>query len=79
MRTDRLLEPAGASIVLRNISDWPNWLANETPDECRKLLQRNARLGLPCGSNAFIEKLGRIAGRDLRYRPRGGQRKDNEK
>jgi putative transposase len=75
MREDRLLEPVDHSTALSGISDWPRWLAGEVPEECRKLLRRNARLGLPCGSSEFIDRLGEIAGRDLHYRPRGGQRR----
>jgi putative transposase len=75
LRIDRLLEPASCSNALCSISNWSGWLAQEVPEECRKLLQRNARLGLPCGSDEFINDLGRIAGRDLHFRPRGGQPK----
>jgi putative transposase len=74
-RFDPLLEPAGKSSVLRGIEDWSRWLAKSVPDECRKLLQRNARLGLPCGSDSFIEQLEKIAGRDLKFHPQGGRRK----
>jgi len=75
LRGDILLEPASKSNVLRGIADWSSWLSNGISGECRKLLQRNARLGLPCGSASFVEQLGKIAGRDLHYHPRGGQRK----
>lgn len=75
MRRDSLLVPADTSSVLRGITDWSGWLAIGVSDECRKLLQRNARLGLPCGSDSFVEQLGAIAGRDLRYHPHGGRRK----
>jgi hypothetical protein len=64
--------------VLRTISDWRSWIAKDIPDDCRKLLQRNARRGLPCGSKEFIDMLGKIAGRDLHFHPRGGQRKTKE-
>lgn len=72
---DPLLEPAGSSILLAGISNWSNWLAIGMPDDCKNLIRRNSRLGLPCGSDTFVEALGKIAGRDLRYHPRGGSRK----
>jgi putative transposase len=75
MRSDPLLEPANKSILLRGIADWSRWLLHRIPDERQKLLKRNVRLGLPCGSDSFVEELGRTVGRDLRYHPHGGQRK----
>lgn len=74
-RSDPLLEPTSKSSLLRGIGDWSSWLAAGVPDECGKLLRRNARLGLPCGSASFVEQLGRMAGRDLRFHPQGGRRK----
>jgi putative transposase len=78
LRDDRLLEPASASDVLAAIADWPEWLAMGVPDECRKLLRRNLRLGLPCGSEKFVEELEKLAGRDLRYHSWGGRRKKRQ-
>jgi len=75
MRADPLLEPANKSSLLRGITNWSNWIARGVPDDCRKLLQRNSRLGLPCGSASFVEQLEKIAGRDLKFHPQGGQRK----
>lgn len=74
LRADPLLEPASASSVLKAVANWSDWLAIEVPDPCRKLLQRNSRLGLPCGSDKFVEELEKRAGRDLRYHPWGGRR-----
>jgi putative transposase len=75
LRADRLLEPINGSSILQAIADWSGWLAIEVPDECRKLLQRNLRLGLPCGSDDFVRELESRAGRDLRYHSWGGRRK----
>jgi putative transposase len=74
-RRDPVLQPACRSVVLRGIADWSKWIAATVPEDCRKLLQRNSRLGLPCGSAAFVEQLGKFAGRDLQYYPRGGRLK----
>lgn len=78
-RVDRLLQLPGRTSVLRGIADWSSWLAVEVSEDARKLLQRNLRLGLPCGSDAFVEELGRVAGRNLQYLPRGGQPATNRK
>lgn len=78
LRDDPLLEPASASGILKAITDWSAWLAIEVPDECRKLLRRNSRLGLPCGTDEFVEQLEKLAGRDLRFRPWGGRRKKRQ-
>jgi putative transposase len=75
LRADPLIEPASASSVLKAIANWSDWLAIEVPAECQKLLQRNSRLGLPCGSDEFVEELEKLADRDLRYRSWGGRRK----
>jgi len=74
LRFDPLLEPRHRSELLGSISNWPEWLARGVPDECRSNLRLNERRDLPCGSTEFVAELERIAGRDLRYRPRGGQR-----
>jgi len=78
LRTDPLLEPASASSILKAIANWSDWLAIEVPDECRTLLHRNSRLGLPCGSDKFVEDLEKRAGRDLRFHPWGGRRKKRQ-
>lgn len=79
MRVDPLLEPASKSSVLRGIANWSSWIAKGIPDDCRKLLQRNARLGLPCGSDSFVEQLEKLTGRDLQFHSRGGRRKKTGK
>lgn len=74
MRGDSLLtrEP-GWIRVTGMISDWSSWLA-DNDDPCRiDLLRRNADRGLPCGSEGFIRELEEMTGRELRFRPQGGQ------
>jgi putative transposase len=77
-RFDRLLEPTGESSVLRGIANWSRWLDIGVPDECQMLLERNSRLGLPCGSPDFVDQLEKMAGRDLTYHPWGGPRKKRQ-
>jgi hypothetical protein len=36
---------------------------------------RNAMMGLPCGSEKFIAKIEKLAGRALRFKPRGRPKK----
>ena len=73
-RAEPLLAEAGSSSVLREIPNWSRWLAVHVPEDCRKLLQRNAKLGLPCGSTSFVAELEKLAGRDLQFRSWGGRR-----
>jgi len=49
-------------------------------DEAGELetLRCNVEKGLPCGSDGFVQKLGRQVGRLLEYRPRGRPKKINE-
>jgi hypothetical protein len=35
------------------------------------IIQRNVEKGLPCGNDNFIDKLERVAKRELRYKPQG--------
>ncbi len=73
---DSLLK-AGASWrkSMGNIGNWGAWLAE--PDEQAKLLvlRRNAMMGLPCGSEKFISKIEKRAGRNLHVNPIGRPKK----
>lgn len=60
------------------IGDWAVWLAEAEELEKLEVLRRNADKGLPCGSVAFVQRLEKLTGRTLRYRPQGRPRKDNE-
>ena len=57
--------------ALDAIKDWPAWLAGEDDGEKLVVLRRNARMGLPCGSEPFIRSLEKATGGDLHYRPQG--------
>lgn len=59
------------------IEDWSAWLAAGDEAEELQTLRRNVEKGLPCGSESFVQKLGRQAGRLLEYRPQGRPRKIN--
>ncbi|NNG03625.1 MAG: transposase [Inquilinus sp.] len=60
---------------LAAIDDWSGWLAEDVEATQVDLLRRHLDSGLPCGSDAFVSGLEAIAGRSLRYRPRGRPRK----
>jgi putative transposase len=75
LRNDFLIEPPDRSTYLRGLGDWSTWLGRGVPDACRERLKRHELKNLPCGSDAFVAKLENRAGRDLKCRPRGGQRK----
>ena len=53
------------------MADWSAWLSEEDETGEIQMLRRNIEKGLPCGSAAFIAKLGEQMGRLLEYRPQG--------
>ncbi|MGH8550859.1 MAG: hypothetical protein ACRERU_20120 [Methylococcales bacterium] len=59
------------------ISNWSQWLAEGDDPEQFDKLRRNVQKVLPCGAEKFIQKLEKMAGRPLCYRPVG--RPKNEK
>lgn len=78
-RLDSLLNPeSGLSRKFSEIEDWPAWLAEGDEAEELLMLRRNIEKGLPCGSDGFVQKLGRKVGRLLEYRPQGRPKKVNE-
>lgn len=62
----------------RTIKDWSSWLAEGESGEELMSLGRNADKGLPCGSESFIHKLERLAGRALKFRPQGRPKKEED-
>ncbi len=60
---------------LADIRNWSQWLAEPDADEALLVLRRNAMMGLPCGSDSFIRKLEKQAGRAMHYRPQGRPKK----
>jgi len=62
--------------AMAGVTDWAGWLASA--HDCGKLdiLRRNVEKGLPCGSEGFVESLGRRLGRVLQYRPQGSPAKE---
>lgn len=53
------------------IDDWSEWLAVGDESSELSLIRRNIEKGLPCGSDKFIKRLEKIAGRSLQYQPQG--------
>jgi REP-associated tyrosine transposase len=64
---------------LAAVTDWPAWLAEGDEPEEVAVLRCNVDKGLPCGSEAFIDRLEAIAGRPLRFRPIGRPRTSEER
>jgi len=58
-----------------SMGDWSAWLAESDEPEKLEVLRRNVEKGLPCGTEKFIQKLEKMTGRALQYRPRGRPRK----
>ena len=61
-----------------SIGDWSAWLAEGDEAEQLDRLRRHTSKGLPCGSERFIQKLEKLTGRALKYRPRGRPKKGDE-
>ncbi|OGQ58255.1 MAG: hypothetical protein A3J24_00670 [Deltaproteobacteria bacterium RIFCSPLOWO2_02_FULL_53_8] len=61
------------------IDDWSAWLAEGDETEKIQTLRQNIEKGLPCGEASFIQRLEKIVGRPLEYRPQGRPRKAEEK
>lgn len=62
-----------------SIGDWSAWLAEGDEPQRLEILRRNVEKGLPCGSEKFIQKLEKLTGRTLQYRPRGRPKKESDK
>ncbi len=60
---------------LDSIEDWSSWLAEGEDSDALKILRRNADKGLPCGTEGFVEKLERRAGRLLAFKAVGRPKK----
>ncbi len=75
LRNDPLLESRHRLGLLHGIKNWSSWLALGVPDDCRAMLRLHERRNLPCGSAEFIAELEKVAGRELTFRSRGGQRR----
>jgi putative transposase len=71
-RPSDLLNPRSKwSKAFLTVPDWSAWLAEGDEDSELHTLRRNAERGLPCGSDRFVDKLSKQAGRNLDYRPQG--------
>lgn len=54
-----------------DLGDWPAWLAERDEPDKLAILRRNVDKGLPCGSDRFIQKIEKLTGRSLTFRPPG--------
>jgi putative transposase len=60
------------------MADWTSWLSDGDEAEEMQVLRRNIEKGLPCGSESFVQKLGRQVGRLLEHRPQGRPQKTKD-
>jgi putative transposase len=75
-RTDDLLNPESVwSKQFSVLDDWSVWLSEGDEADEIQTLRRNVEKGLPCGSERFVQKLGKQVGRLLEYRPQGRPKK----
>ena len=72
LRRDKLLSTDSVHLkVFEGIRNWSAWLHEEEDSTRLGILRRNIQKNLPCGSDAFVTRLERLAGRLLRFRPIG--------
>jgi len=77
LREDQLLSRRPAWRRQRQqILDWSSWLAESDEPQSLVVLRRNVEKGLPCGTEMFVQRLEKISGRILQYRPIGRPKKD---
>ena len=75
-RSDDLLDLESVwSKQFAAVNDWSAWLAEGDETEDIRILRQNVEKGLPCGNVGFVQRLGKIVGRQLEYRPQGRPRK----
>jgi len=67
-RTDGLVRVSPAA---KRIDDWKAFLGDDGPSTDLETLRRHGRVGRPLGSDSFVRKLERLAGRRLRPRKVG--------
>ena len=72
LRLDPLLaaESPWTRRLREEIRDWPTWLGEDDEQRANRI-RLHSNMGLPCGSDKFIDSLERLTGRDLRFRPQG--------
>ena len=60
---------------LNDIANWSQWLGEPDAEQALLILRRNAMMGLPYGSEKFIKRVEKLAGRSLRFNPQGRPKK----
>ncbi|MES2772471.1 MAG: hypothetical protein V4623_10985 [Pseudomonadota bacterium] len=60
------------------IEDWSAWLSEGDEAEEMQILRRNIEKSLLCGSERFVQKLGKQVGRLLTHRPEACPKKLND-
>ena len=63
LREDALL--SNDLLLLEQIPDWPRWLRDEVPIEEMRVLRTRTQTGQPCGTEAFVRRIGEVLGRNL--------------
>lgn len=75
LRRDPLVKLVRLPKILSGIVNWSRWLAEGVADDALQMLRRHGSQNVPCGSPDFVARLEDAAGRQLRYRSRGGSLK----
>lgn len=80
LRGDNILSNHNKWSRLNNqIEDWSSWLSEgDMPNEL-EIIRRNIDKGLACGSDRFINRLEKMIGRSLKFRPQGRPKYEDQK
>jgi len=62
--------------ALTSIEDWSEWLSVEEETGRLDMLRKHVEKGIPCGTDDFVQALGRKNGRSLEDRPQGRPKKN---
>lgn len=73
LRRDPVLSPDIP--LLHAVPDWRGWLREPENNTTLALLRNRTRDGMPCGDDAFVERIAGMVGRPLAKRPQGRPRK----
>jgi len=77
LKEDALLsKKPGWTKVLDSVEDWSDWLSVEEDSKRLDVLRKHVEKGLPCGTDDFVQSLGKKIGRALENRAQGRPKKE---
>ncbi|PIP02947.1 MAG: transposase [Zetaproteobacteria bacterium CG12_big_fil_rev_8_21_14_0_65_54_13] len=77
LRSDKVLSNKGEWVAMfASIENWSDWLSVEEEVGRLDVLRKHVEKGLPCGTDDFVQTLGRTIGRPLESRPQGRPKRE---